>query len=125
MMYGSYFYNCWAALLGFAVYLFIVLQQPYVMPASALIGAFATAFIVFLCTFLVRMFLGYVLYTPEEVDFQQALEVEKPSKTSEELQIPLGEQTSTVEFEDESSEEIAKVVRTMMHSEGQSIPSGS
>ena len=125
MMYGSFLYNCWAALLGFSMYFFIVLQQPYVMPTSALIGAFITALIVFLCTFLVRMFLGYVLYTPEEVDFQQALEVEKPSKTSEELQIPLGEQTSTVEFEDESSEEIAKVVRTMMHSEGQSIPSRS
>ena len=125
MMYGSFLYNCWAALLGFSVYFFIVLQQPYVMPTSALIGAFITALIVFLCTFLVRMFLGYVLYTPEEVDFQEALEVEKQLKTSEELQIPLGEQTSTVEFEDESSEEIAKVVRTMMHSEGQSIPSRS
>ena len=121
MMYGSFLYNCWAALLGFSVYFFIVLQQPYVMPISALIGAFVTALIVFLCTFLVRMFLGYVLYTPEEVDFQEALEVEKQLKTSEELQIPLGEQTSTVEFEDESSEEIAKVVRTMMHSEGQSM----
>ena len=125
MMYGSYFYNCWAALLGFAVYFFIVLQQPYVMPVSALIGSFITAFIVFLCTFLVRMFLGYVLYTPEEVAFQEPLEVEGQSNTSEELQIPLVEQTSTVEFEDESSEDIAKVVRTMMHSEGQSIPSRS
>ena len=125
MMYGSFLYNCWAALLGFTVYFIIVLQQPYVMPIGALIGAFVTAFIVFLCTFLVRMFLGYVLYTPEEVDFQEALEVEKQPSKSEELQIPLGEQTSTVEFEDENSEEIAKVVRTMMHSEGQSIPSRS
>ena len=125
MMYGSFLYNCWAALLGFSVYFFIVLQQPYVMPISASVGAFITALIVFLCTFLVRMFLGYVLYTPEEVDFQEALEVEKQPNTSEELQIPLGEQTSTVEFEDQSSEEIAKVVRTMMHSEGQTIPSSS
>ena len=125
MMYGSYFYNCWAALLGFTVYFIIVLQQPYVIPISALIGAFVTAFIVFLCTYLVRMFLGYVLYTPEEVEFQESLEVEGQSNAGEELQIPLVEQTSTVEFEDESSEEIAKVVRTMMHSEGQSIPSGS
>ena len=125
MMYGSFLYNCWAALLGFTVYFIIVLQQPYVMPISALIGAFVTAFIVFLCTYFVRMFLGYVLYTPEEVDFQESLEVEGQPNTSEELQIPLVEQTSTVEFEDENSEEIAKVVRTMMHSEGQSIPSHS
>ena len=125
MMYGSFLYNCWAALLGFTVYFIIVLQQPYVMPISALIGAFVTAFIVFLCTFLVRMFLGYVLYTPEEVEFQESIEVEGQPNTSEELQIPLVEQTSTVEFEDENSEEIAKVVRTMMHSEGQSIPNHS
>jgi|GEM_PF-335455 len=125
MMYGSFFYNCWAALLGFAVYFFIVLQQPYVMPVSALIGAFVTALIVFLCTFLVRILLGYVLYTPEEVGFQELLEVEGQPNTSEELQIPLVEQISTVEFEDENSEEIAEVVRTMMHSEGQSIPSRS
>lgn len=116
MMYGSFFYNCWAALLGFTVYFFIVLQQPYVMPVSALIGSFVAAFIVFLCTFLVRMFLGYVLYTPEEVTFQEPLEVEGQPDTSKELQIPLVEQASTVEFEDENSEEIAKVVRTMMHS---------
>ena len=124
-MYGSLFYNCWAALIGFAVYFFIVLQQQYVMPVSALIGSFVTAFIVFLSTFLVRMFLGYVLYTPEEVGFQDQLEIEGQPNTNEDLQIPLVEQTSTVEFEDESSEEIAKVVRTMMHSEGQSVPSGS
>ncbi|MGM9943644.1 MAG: hypothetical protein ACI33M_01800 [Lysinibacillus sp.] len=125
MMYGSFFYNCWAALLGFTVYFFVVLQQPYVMPVSALIGAFVTALIVFLCTFLVRMFLGYVLYTPEEVGFQEPLEVEGQPNTSEGLQAPLVEQTLTVEFEDESSEEVAKVVRTMMHSESQSIPSRS
>ena len=125
MMYGSFLYNCWAALIGFTVYFIIVLQQPYVMPISALSGAFVTAFIVFLCTFLVRMFLGYVLYTPEEVEFQESIAVEGQPNTSEELQIPLVEQTSTVEFEDENSEEIAKVVRTMMHSEGQSIPSRS
>ena len=125
MMYGSFLYNCWAALLGFTVYFVIVLQQPYVMPISALIGAFVTAFIVFLCTFLVRMFLGYVLYTPEEVEFQESIEVEGQPNTSDELKIPSVEQTSTVEFEDENSEEIAKVVRTMMHSEGQSIPGHS
>ena len=123
MMYGSFLYNCWAALLGFAVYFIIVLQQPYVMPISALVGAFVTAFIVFLCTFLVRMFLGYVLYTPTEIEFQESLEVEGQSNTNEELQIPLVEQTSAVEFEDENAEEIAKVVRTMMHSEDQSVPS--
>ena len=125
MMYGSFLYNCWAALLGFTVYFVIVLQQPYVMPISTLIGAFVTAFIVFLCTFLVRMFLGYVLYTPEELEFQESIEVEGQPNTSDELKIPSVEQTSTVEFEDENSEEIAKVVRTMMHSEGQSIPGHS
>lgn len=124
-MYGSFLYNCWAALVGFTVYFLIVLQQPYVMPISALIGSFVTAFIVFLCTFLVRLFLGYVLYTPEEVALQETINVEEQPKTNEGLQIPLVEQTSAVEFEDESSEEIAEVVRTMMHSEGPSMPSHS
>ena len=124
-MYGSFLYNCWAALVGFTVYFLIVLQQPYVMPVNALIGSFVTAFIVFLCTFLVRLFLGYVLYTPEAVALQEALDKEEQLKTNEELQIPLIEQTSTAEFEDESSEEIAKVVRTMMHSEGPTMPSHS
>ena len=125
MMYGSFLYNCWAALLGFTVYFIVVLQQPYVMPTGALMGAFATAFIVFLCTFLVRMFLGYVLYTPEEAVVQESLEVEGHSDTKEALQVPLAEKTKTVELGDESSEEIAKVVRTMMHSEERSIPSRS
>ena len=125
MMYGSFLYNCWASLIGFSVYFFIVLQQPYVMPISALIGAFVTAFIVFFCTFLVRLFLGYVLYTPEEIGLPKSIDVERQSNTKEERQIPLVEQTSTVEFEDEGSEEIAKVVRTMMHSEDQSMPSRS
>ena len=69
--------------------------------------------------------MGYVFYTPEEVGFQELLGVKGQPNTSEELQIPLVEQIPTVESEDENSEEIAEVVRTMMHSEGQSIPSRS
>ena len=125
MMYGSIFYNCWAALLGFTVYFLLVLQQPYVMPVSALIGSFVTAFTVFICTFPVRMLLGYVLYTPDEVALQEQLEIDNQSNMMEEPQIPLVQQTSTVEFEVENSEEMAKVVRTMMESESQSITSGS
>ncbi|MFF5993339.1 hypothetical protein AAGS61_01135 [Lysinibacillus sp. KU-BSD001] len=121
MMYGSILYNCWAALLGFTVYFFIALQEPYALPVSILISSFIAALIVFVCTFLVRLFLGYVLFTPQEVALQEAKEVDAQQNMTEDVQVPLREQSSTVEFEEDNTEEIAKVVRTMMHKDDQSM----
>ncbi|WP_431029492.1 hypothetical protein [Lysinibacillus sp. LZ02] len=122
MMYGSILYNCWAALLGFTVYFFIALQEPYALPVSILISSSIAALIVFVCTFLVRLFLGYVLFTPQEVALQVVMEVDAQQNMTEDVQVPLREQPSTVEFEEDNTEEIAKVVRTMMHKDEQSMP---
>ncbi|MGM9950776.1 MAG: hypothetical protein ACI33P_11650 [Lysinibacillus sp.] len=122
MMYGSFLYNCWAALLGFTAYFVLALQQPYAPPLETVGGSFVTALIVFLCTYPARLFLGYVLFTPEEMELGEALVAEDEQEKKEELDIPAFSQTSTVEFEDENAEEIAKVVRTMMHSEDQTLP---
>ena len=119
MMYGSFLYNCWGALLGFTSYFVLTLQQPYAMPLETLGGSFVAALIVFLCTYPARLFLGYVLFTPEEVALGEVEVAEDGQGEKEELNIPAFDQTSTVEFEDENAEEIAKVVRTMMRSEDQ------
>jgi hypothetical protein len=122
MMYGSFLYNCWAALLGFTAYFALALQQPYSMPMEILLGSFITAIVAFLCAYPARLFLGYVLFTPDEVTLEK-IEMEKEiQEQKEELQIPAFDRTSTMEFEDEDGEEIAKVVRTMLHSEEKSLP---
>lgn len=120
MMYGSILYNCWAALLGFTAYFVLALQQSYAMPLETLIGSFVSALVVFLCTYPARVLLGYVLYTPEEVTLEEASLLEDQA-TKEEVPNS-SNQTSTVEFEDENAEEIAKVVRTMMNSEEHTLP---
>lgn len=119
MMYGSILYNCWGALLGFTSYFVLALQQPYAIPMETLIGSFVSALVVFLCTYPARVLLGYVLYTPEEVILEEASLVEDQAQE----EVPSSSnRTSTVEFEDENAEEIAKVVRTMMHSEEHTLP---
>lgn len=125
MMFGSILYNCWAALLGFTVYFFIALQKTIVLPLNVLLGSFIAAVIVFLIMFPVRYFLSYIFYTPDEIEFEQMEQL--PDKQEEPHSIPFNavEKKSTVEFEDESSEEIAKVVRTMMHKENETMPSRS
>ena len=122
MMYGSFLYNCWAALLGFTVYFVLALQQPYTMPLETLVGAFVTALVVFLCAYPARLLLGYVLFTPEEVTLEQAEKDKEIQEQKEELQIPEVDRSSTMEFKDEDGEEIAKVVRTMLQSEEQTLP---
>lgn len=121
MMYGSFLYNCWAALLGFTAYFALALQQPYAMPLETLGGSFVAALVVFLCTYPARLFLGYVFFTPEDVALGEVGMAEDEQGKKEGLNIPAFDKTSTVEFEDENAEEIAKVVRTMMHSEEQTL----
>lgn len=110
------FYNFWAALLSFAVYFIVAIQNPYAMPLPTIGAAFVIAVIAFSLMFLVRYFLGYVFYTPEAPVLSQTEEelpgaVEK--ETNKEQSVTQSDRTA-MEFEDENTEEIAKVVRTML-----------
>lgn len=124
MMFGSILYNCWAALLGFSVYFFVALQETIILPVNVLFGSFIAAFIVFLCMFPVRLFLSYIFYTPTEIEFEQIEQLVDVESDFQNISPHHVEKSSTVEFEDESTEDIAKVVRTMMHEE-ESMPSRS
>ncbi|AVK83190.1 hypothetical protein C3943_06255 [Lysinibacillus sp. B2A1] len=118
-MFGSIFYNLWGALIAFSIYFFSTFQKP-LTPLRILIGSFVAAIIVFFAMYIIRFIIAYILYTPE--DKEEMGEGELEENTSDELQEGNQEASSassTVEFQDESSEEIAQVVRTMMSREDQ------
>lgn len=118
-MFGSIFYNLWGALIAFSIYFFSTFQKP-LTPLRILIGSFVAAIIVFFAMYIIRLIIAYILYTPE--DKEEMGEGELEENTSDELQEGNQEASSassTVEFQDESSEEIAQVVRTMMSREDQ------
>ena len=116
-MFGSIFYNLWGALIAFSIYFFSTFQESYT-PLRILIGSFIVAIIVFFVMFIVRFLIAYILFTPEEDE--EAVEVDIEEKELESIEgvkqeVPIA--NSTVEFQDENSEEIAQVVRTMMNRE--------
>lgn len=116
-MFGSIFYNLWGALMAFTIYFFSTFLKPYT-PLRIIIGSFVTAIIVFLVMYIVRFLIAYILYTPE-VD-EEAVEgelAENDQTTPEGTNQEAASAQSTVEFQDENSEEIAQVVRTMMNRE--------
>jgi len=116
-MFGSIFYNLWGALMAFTIYFFSTFQKPYT-PLRIIIGSFVTAIIVFFVMYIVRLLITYILYTPE-VD-EEAVEdeiVENEQSAPEGTNQEGTTANSTVEFQDENSEEIAQVVRTMMNRE--------
>ncbi|AJK88963.1 MULTISPECIES: hypothetical protein [Lysinibacillus] len=116
-MFGSVFYNLWGALMAFTIYFFSTFLKPYT-PLRIIIGSFVTAIIVFLVMYIVRFLIAYILYTPE-VD-EEAVEgelAENEQTTPEGTNQEAASAQSTVEFQDENSEEIAQVVRTMMNRE--------
>lgn len=116
MMFGSIFYNCWAALITFAFYFLVTLLQNVYSPSRILLGSSMTAFLAFVLMFAVRLFIGYVLYTPKEALFDEMKRVNDAAEHVKEdtKQNTSNNKFSTVEFEDEDSEQIAKVVRKMM-----------
>lgn len=119
MMFGSFLYNLWIALISFTVYFFVTVTKPYA-PIRIIIGSFVAAIIGFFVTYGIRLFIGYVLYTPnsENVEeFEENLDGDQHESIEGEEQSNQQNQQSTVEFEDESTEEIAQVVRTMMNSD--------
>ncbi|WP_447402735.1 hypothetical protein ACE1MS_05000 [Lysinibacillus sp. fkY74-1] len=116
-MFGSIFYNLWGALIAFTIYFFSTFQKPYT-PLRVIIGSFITAIIVFLVMYIVRILIAYILYTPEVNE--EAMEGElgdNEQTTTEGTNQEVASANSTVEFQDENSEEIAQVVRTMMNRE--------
>lgn len=118
-MFGSIFYNCWAALLSFAVYFIAAIQNPYAMPLPTIGKAFVVAVIAFSVMFLIRYFLGYVFYTPEApVLSQNEEELPVIAKETDNTQtVPQSDHTIMEVEEDENTEEIAKVVRSMLQSD--------
>lgn len=109
-LHGSLFYNCWIALAAFTVHFFIALQSPYATP-RVLFACLATAIIAFFLAYVIRYIISYVMYTPSVADEEQlALQAEQDDVEAQ-------QKASTIEFDDENSEEIAEVVRTMLHKE--------
>ncbi|MCR8851601.1 hypothetical protein MKY88_05510 [Lysinibacillus sp. FSL R7-0073] len=103
--------------MAFTIYFFSTFLKPYT-PLRIIIGSFVTAIIVFLVMYIVRFLIAYILYTPE-VD-EEAVEgelAENEQTTPEGTNQEAASAHSTVEFQDENSEEIAQVVRTMMNRE--------
>ncbi|WP_155590252.1 hypothetical protein [Lysinibacillus cavernae] len=116
-MFGSIFYNLWGALIAFTIYFFSTFQEPYT-PLRVIMGSFIVAIIVFIVMYIVRFLIAYILFTPEvnEEAVEGDLEDnELDSTEGEKQEVPAA--NSTVEFQDENSEEIAQVVRTMMNRE--------
>ena len=116
-MFGSIFYNFWAALLSFAVYFIWAIQNPYALPLQIISTSFLVAFIAFCSMYFIRYFLGYVFFTPEAHVFADT-EDEITSKTTideDNQQFSTRSNQSTMEFDEENTEDIAKVVRTMLH----------
>ncbi|MEB2298092.1 hypothetical protein LAV72_00445 [Lysinibacillus xylanilyticus] len=116
-MFGSIFYNLWGALFAFSIYFFSTFQKPYT-PLRIIIGSFVAGIIMFFVMYIVRFLIAYVLFTPEgdeEVVEGEHEENESDNPEEENQETPTA--NSTVEFQDENSEEIAQAVRTMMNRE--------
>ena len=110
-LHGNIFYNCWIALAAFSVHFLIAMQSPFATP-RVLFGCFATAIIAFFAAYVIRYVISYVMYTPAIDDEQQI-----HTQQLQDDELHMQEKNSTIEFNDESSEEIAEVVRTMLHTE--------
>jgi hypothetical protein len=122
-MFGSIFYNCWAALFSFAVYFIWAIQDPYAYPLPTIGASFVVAVIGFIAMFIIRYFIGYVFYTPKGVVFSDMVDEQGDGVTVNGNQnqfVPQNERT-TVEIEENNTEEIAKVVRTMLHKQDEAI----
>ena len=119
-MYGSMFYNFWAAIIGFSIYFFSTLSGTS-LPFNNILGSMIAAAAAFVGMFAIRFLLAYIFYMPDDELFkgldnenermrEQLLNGESDTANS-------GASNSTMEFNDQSAEEIAKVVQTMMQEE--------
>lgn len=114
-MYGSILINCWGSLIAFTI-TFIWMYQNSIFPSRILIVSFIVAFAAFLLFFAVRYLIAYITYTPNDELFEKFIEEAKlKEKDDEEEEIEEGRNPSKVEFQDDDPEEIAQIVRTMLH----------
>ena len=121
-MFGSIFYNFWGALSLFTIYFIGALQQPFPQPIPVILQSFVAAIVGFIVMYAVRYFIGYVMYTPEQVNNDEMVMEESIEREFSDLDSLVQVKDSSVaEFHDEDSEEIAKVVRTMLHGETEAI----
>ena len=123
-MYRSIYFNWWIALIAFTLYFITTIYQTdgAAAPLQTIAMSFLWAVIGFVIAYVVRAFFEYILYTPEQLEM--AMETENIQNVSNELEAQATSGTSlslkknsTIEFQDESSEEIAHVVRTMLNRE--------
>ncbi|MEG0384076.1 MAG: multidrug transporter [Solibacillus sp.] len=122
MMFGSLFYNSWAALCSFTVYFIWAVQDPFAYPLPTIGVSLVVALIGFIVMYFIRAFIGYVFYTPENIAYSEVdstLNIE-PSNAEQQQFVPQNGRT-TVEFEEDNTEEIAKVVRTMLHGQEEAV----
>jgi hypothetical protein len=111
MMVGSILSNFWVALCTFTVYFLYTFQKPE-SPVNILIGALIAAIVGFVGMFLVRFLIGYILFSPELTtdDEDEFVTNERTREQSHHKQ-----KTASINEIDMDSEEIAKVVKTMMN----------
>ena len=120
-MYRSILFNCWIALFSFSFYFIKTIYDTggTAAPMQTMMWSFIWAIFGFILAYGLRAFLDYILYTPEQIDgldtelipnVTNGLDNEATSVSTLSVQ-----KNSTVEFQDESSEDIAQVVRTMLH----------
>lgn len=124
-MFGSMFYNFWAALFSFAAYFIWAIQNPFAVPLPTIGMAVLAAVIGFIVMFAIRFFIGYVFYTPEAVEHTEvegANEATMIEEDGNQQFVPQSNRT-TAEFEEDNTEEIAQAVRTMLHGEEASFSS--
>lgn len=122
MIFGSILYNLWGALGSFTIYFIWALQQPLPLPLPVVLQSLLAAIVGFVAMYAVRYFAGYIFYTPAEVKYTEM--PVKEDEISENLDLDLlmhSKNVSTVEFQDENSEEMAQVVRTMLHGNEESV----
>lgn len=122
-MFGSIFYNFWGALGSFTLYFLWAFQQPMALPLLVILQSFLAAVVGFTLMFAVRYLIGYVMYTPEQLALSEMTVPENAEDDTFDQDLLMQKKDDTVvEFEEEDSEEIAKVVRTMLHGQ-EEIPS--
>lgn len=105
-MFGSLYYNFWIALLSFTVY-FLARFQTSQAPISIILFGLLWALIAFIITFILRIVIGFILFTPE---------VSNEELTEDELNVQQEglDLTKSSQPKEENAEEIAKVVQTML-----------
>lgn len=100
-MIGSLFYNAWVALIVFTLY-FLANFQTNQSPLSIILFSLMWAVIAFILTFIIRAILAYIFYTPET---EEKVEEDETFFTKD---------TEVAQGENPKSEEVAKVVKTML-----------